>query len=532
MSSNVNYPRQFYQGAKTGNVEAMKEAVKNVIEGGNNLDNVIDNNVIDNNVIDNNVIDNNLINLSLIESASNGHLEAAQYLLESNDLPVKADIHSQDDRAFTWACQNQHWEVANYLKDQGANIATDNHYVYRMMVENKIERDNSIVMATFEQLKQDIKQMDEKNKSFFIHFSKQQKDIALEEFIENLAIENFIENLTLEGFQNKKAQNETFDKSYLLQAISNKNYRLIKQYVEHYNIDESVIDKILEEKDVEAFLIVKDKVQLSDKNKWFLKALEKNHRIALEIVNLYGEFFENSTHYSFYDNYDNEDNDSHNAFFPQVALLPRRYSGIQYNNNKETFAAMLLDRAMDCYVIDDQLLVVFDYIIENRKEYNIKDEDIVQYFIERNYEIGWAFTGVPKIYNGKKDKLVHILDKLTQEGVSFASDKAGYIVQIIAYHKVNNLKSVLVNAIQNGSHAQGFFKRFNEKSNWLEIEQEQLFNQTDDYNERRYDVYKKFDSHNTIEENIIKEINRTEQYVSLNNMLPNKQLCANTKTKL
>lgn len=240
---------------------------------------------------------------------------------------------------------------------------------------------------------------------------------------------------------------------------------------------------------------------IKNKTELFFEAGENDLALALEIFKLYKEDFKQETDYLEYDNYIS--NSSYDKGFTDKSKLSRFYNTVHCKNNLDTFSLLLLDQSLN-YVTTSLKLAVLDYLLENRNELNIKDEIIVQFFVEKVYELEAACEDYSVDVDVFKKNLVEIVFKLIDYNVNFESDTQGYLAQIIGFNKVPNEEQVLIVLNEKGSNINNFLIRYSDCNNWINNEEEKELNSYDFNHNRQYNIYKKFDSINTISDETLK----------------------------
>lgn len=242
----------------------------------------------------------------------------------------------------------------------------------------------------------------------------------------------------------------------------------------------------------------------------FFNAGEKDISEALKILQLHKEEFKKEKDIIEYDN--NTNNANHDYFFTTNSKLDRFYSPITCENNLETFAIMLLDNALD-YTKPHLHLDVLDYILDNKNEYKIKDETVVQLLVEKVYELEALSENYFVPTEKLNQNLSLVIEKLMEKSVSFISDVQGYIPQIIAFNTLENEKTLLKSVKENGSNINNFVQRYENQNNWLNENDKIDLHDYDINRDRAYNIYKKFDEFNTISETklqLCKEISISE----------------------
>lgn len=306
------------------------------------------------------------------------------------------------------------------------------------------------------------------------------------------------------------------DKEKLVEAIVNYDEDTVRAYIEKRLIDsndENLLELAIVHRNIMAFDLLIHEINVTDRSRLFFKCVSTYLPIALNLIE--NSEFQKETHMKEYSNYN-----SMNMFFPNESILPNYFKPITFNNNKEAFLADILSRSVTSNQSGPDDFLVFSYLIEHRKEFKITDEQVIKYVVENNYELeGW------------ENNFVNIVNKLIDKNVDLSIDKNGYLIQIAAY---NNLPELLVSLHENGSNLIEFFERYNNQLNWLSAEgHQELIDKTDYYNERTYNIYKKFDDKNKLSEKVLSCINIILNHKELNNDLaPNNGATRSTKLKM
>lgn len=160
-------------------------------------------------------------------------------------------------------------------------------------------------------------------------------------------------------------------------------------------------------------------------------------------------------------------------FFISEARLPRYYHDVTIENPTQAFANILIQHLLTS-ATNTQLFSMFIELLDNRMIYGLKDSDIVQYFVETQYEAN------------DSSFLQEILFR-----IDLSSDTQGYIIQYIC---VNGFSDLLQPAIAAGSNLDAFLTRYEDKNLWLTNQQEDDLSEADYNHDRTYNIYKKFDT--------------------------------------
>jgi hypothetical protein len=273
----------------------------------------------------------------------------------------------------------------------------------------------------------------------------------------------------------------------LLNAIRNKNYSVIAEFAQHYTFHENLLDHVIQSGDVTTLNLLIDSIDVINKTDYFFQAGNHSAEIALELFKYYKDDFAQDTDMLEYDNYSHEFSSKFDQFFIQASKLERFYQPLHYENNKQTFAALLLNNFLNCDRIDENMFPYLDYFLDNREELNIKECDIVQLLCERKYDYE-DYTKNKRV----KGQLVSLIHYLVDRGMCFESDTQGYLIQIACFNDLH--KELLQPLIFNGSSGEGFLARYHDKKNWLTDSEEDELEEVDCNNDRTYSLYKKFDT--------------------------------------
>lgn len=257
----------------------------------------------------------------------------------------------------------------------------------------------------------------------------------------------------------------------------------------------------------------------------FFEAGEKDISKALQILQLNKEEFKKEKDIVEYDN--NANNADYDYFFTPNSKLDRFYSPIVCENNLETFAVMLLDNALD-YRKPELKLDILDHLLDNRNEFNIKDETVVQLLVEKVYQLEAFSENYFVTIEKLNQNLSLVIEKLVEKNISFDSDVQGYIPQIITFNNLENEKQLLKLVKENGSNIASFVQRYENTNNWLnKDDKEELLDYDINY-DRGYNIYKKFDEFNNMSEKKLDKFNtiqeRKLQLCKEISMLNNKKL--------
>lgn len=235
-----------------------------------------------------------------------------------------------------------------------------------------------------------------------------------------------------------------------------------------------------------------------DRTDEFFDALESDTSEALKVLQNNKNEFKKQTDRLDYDNY--EMNDSFDNFFMSDSKLKRTYSPILSNNNFETYSLMVLDDALN-YAVHNLNLEVLDTMLENKNEFNIKNENIVQLLVEKVYDLKALSVDTGRKIEKLNENLSTVIEKLIEKDVSFVSDVHGYIPQVILLNKTENAEQLLKAVKENGSNINNFVQRYENQTNWLTKDEQEGFYKYDYNHDRSYNIYKKFDDTNKMSEN-------------------------------
>jgi hypothetical protein len=307
----------------------------------------------------------------------------------------------------------------------------------------------------------------------------------------------------------------------LIKAIQSKNYSLIAEFANNHTFSEELLDHIIRTQDMTILNLLIERIDVINKSDYFFQAGNYSAEMALELFKHYKDDFAQNKDMLEYDNYSHEVSSQFDMFFIEASKLDRFYQPLHYQNNKETFAALLLNNFLNCDRCNENMFPYLDYLLDNRKELNIKDSDIVQLLCERKYDYE-DYTQNHQV----QGQLISLIHYLLDKGISFESDTQGYLIQISFFNELDY--QLLRPLIFNGSSGEGFLARYHDKKNWLtDSEKDELCDA--DYNgDRTYSLYKKFDSlmHEFDNQKLLdcqkiqKEFNMTKLNTKLDKELP------------
>lgn len=280
--------------------------------------------------------------------------------------------------------------------------------------------------------------------------------------------------------------------SELLEAIKNKNYPLVAEFASNHTFSEQLLGHISQYRDMTAFNLLIDRIDIINKTDCFFQAGNYCAEIALALFKRYKDDFSKDTDIIEYDNCSPEASSRFDEFFIEESQLPRFYQPLQYQNNKETFAALLLNSFLNCDRVNNNMFPYLDYLLDNRKEFNIKDSDVVQILSEKTYDYDDYLVQNGMGNDKVKKQWVALIHYLVEKEINFKSDTQGYLIQIACFNEM--AEQSLRTLIFNGSSAEGFLQRYEDSENWLTDDEENQLATEDYNNDRTYCLYKKFDT--------------------------------------
>lgn len=440
----MNYAKQFYQACLEGKVDQVRDCAKHAIDV------------------------SQFIDTAFSESASRGHLEILKFLVNNFQI----DIHANEERALVWACMGQHYSTVEFLLSQGADITSNNYEPFTILVENSRNTEiyARLLNTIFPKLRMDIAE-NEILKTHILTWGTKFPSVLgqiLQDNFSNLSpvhkmllIEGSIANDNVD-LMNKFQNDSLFLENRMeLLALSIKceSNTIIHHFIENFSLTYSEASLILE---------------------------TAPFPLAFTLLNKFP--FENYAKKTSYDNYNQANSEE---FCIPESYLPRFYQPIIFSNDKEAFANLLLDRIS--YVGENTDIAIFHDLIRDREQYGIKDQYIVQYIVEGNYNF---VDCEDEIDLDKVEIFKKMLDILIAQKVSLHSDTNGYLVQIACRNEIG----IILNELNaHGSNVNGFLLRYDAPNNWLENGLDQELEYEYDYNAvSDYDIYKKFDSRNKI----------------------------------
>lgn len=302
---------------------------------------------------------------------------------------------------------------------------------------------------------------------------------------------------------------------YIENCIKNFEIEPIKEYVKNHEVSHLLLNCALGNKNFDAFVVLHSKIDIEDKNTYFLTAVKDCPPIALYFLETHADFFKNHNNMKVYNNFHNG-----SMFFSQVSQRQREYTKENFNNNYESFSSMLLTNCLNCNKSDEASLEVLSYLLQNKDIFNITDEKVIQYLIEHNYELNTPYC---------KNNFVSIIENLHDNSVSFKCDVQGDLLQVAVFNDLHNVINLL---IDNGSHLDNFIARVNNRDNWLTEAEEASVDMSDNNEEREYNIYKKFDSHNDFNAEKMKTCYIIKNHIKLAQKIPNKGEVDTKKRKI
>lgn len=456
----MNYTKEFYQGCVEGNLQRVKEASQYRMDV------------------------SQVIETAFTEAANRGHVDILQYLLES--YPNKINIHAEGERALIWACTNQHYSTVRFLLSKGADIGINNYEPVKELISNYYSfkegsRHNIHDLSGYNEIMQEIfptlKKAMIKDKALKIEMLTKAchlSDISLlSELVDNdfLGLPKEIKKLLIDN-------SFVRDNAQIIDIF--KNDPLFTQNKEEilYNAIRHGSVKILN------YFIHGEDLSYSEACDIFQKSS------LIPAFNILAKYpFENYHILESYDNYNPMLMGGYDFFIPE-SRLPRYYKEVSFTNDKIAYAHLLLNRCMA-----DAAVNVFYALVKDRKIYGIKDEQIIQYIVESNYELYQD----DREDNNRVSNFEKMVDILLEEKVDLTSDVNGYLFQIAAYNKLDTVVEKLAEV----SHIENFLNRYTNQNNWISNEQYELLNEDDCNNDRTYDIYKKFDQHNMVDGSVL-----------------------------
>lgn len=153
----INYLKQFYQAAKTGNIDNLMEAIKS----GENL--------------------NNILSVAFNEAVIGNHMDIVNYLLSHENLKENLDINADEGRALIWACSCVYIPMINCLITYEADVSINNYSAYKTLFMNisKMNNKDQLIEPIYEKLLTGLKEKllyDEKLREDLFYWAKNHKD--------------------------------------------------------------------------------------------------------------------------------------------------------------------------------------------------------------------------------------------------------------------------------------------------------------------------------------------------------------------
>lgn len=295
-------------------------------------------------------------------------------------------------------------------------------------------------------------------------------------------------------------------------CIRNFELEPVKEYVKNHEVTQLLLNTALGNKNFDAFVVLHSKIDIEDKSTYFLTTVTNSTPIGLYFLETHADYFKSQNNMTGYNNFYNA-----SMFFGEVSQREREYSTEKFSNNYDAFSSMLLTNSLNCSCCDETTLEVLAYLMQNKLAFNITDEKVVQYLVENNYELNTDYS---------KNNFINIVEVLHDNKVSFKSDIQGNLLQISVYNDLNKIINTLV---ENGSNLENFLTRVNNKDNWLTEDEEIQVDMSDSNEEREYNIYKKFDSHNDLNTEKLKTCYIIKSHKELTQKIPNKEEVTDNK---
>lgn len=308
----------------------------------------------------------------------------------------------------------------------------------------------------------------------------------------------------------------------LLAAIENRDLNSIPSIIEnHYDIDENILYPVFLSQNMDMFKLIIPHVHVENKNDLFFRVGDINLPMALEFFKLYANEFEKEHDIIEYDNY-SRPNIAYDYFTPERDL-PRPYERLSFNNNKETFAHLLLNEAMNIRSTNEERFESLRYILEHREELGIKDDIIARFLIEGDYSKDVSDMN-----------FIKLIDCLIDHNISFESDIHGNLFKFICLSSfdIENQTSLIFKVTKNGANIAAFLEEYHDAANWL-TEQEQYDLDENDYNnDRSHDIYTKYENGYKLSEEILEVCNVVSQYYKIKKSLNQSKVSSVSKFKI
>lgn len=460
----INYLKQCYKSAQTGNFEEFKEAIQSGID----IKNIID--------------------VILIEAVNSRNIEMVDYLLNSTKLKKHANIHYEEERALYWAASNTDYKMFSFLIKNGANIKTNNYEAYRKLIENSAENDLEINQEEIENWSQLLKNDMKTNKKLedFIHFYTSENNV---EYFINLVMKTYhkkFEEIEKKYVMKLISNAIKFDKVEFLDMILNEN----KKY--EINIKELVIESCMLNK-LEVFKYLTQKENVLEIPELFQIAIKNSLPIALHLI----EKKLNNVNNTVIKQYQVKD-----KFYQQNPNQGLIHEGldISYADSKEELI-QLLDAVMIKKWNNDKVeesFNIFKYVMQNTEKFQITQELLIKLFMINNYididEDQVESEDIQSLSFVRK-----VIDLLIESNLNLAIDTNGFLIQIAA---INNLKEQIPSLMKKGSSMEAFLHRYDNKDNWLTKEEYKKMDNEDCNGDREYSIYNKFDEDNKLNPNV------------------------------
>lgn len=315
----------------------------------------------------------------------------------------------------------------------------------------------------------------------------------------------------------------------LLAAIENRDLDSISSIIENnYDIDENILYPVFLSQNMDMFKLIIPHVQVENKNDLFFRVGDINLPMALEFFKLYANEFEKEHDMIEYDNYSRPNMVYH--YFTPERDLPRLYERLSFNNNKETFAHLLLNEAMNIRSTNEERFESLRYILKHRQELGIKDDTIVRFLIERDY----SFNVLRKISPQDQSNFTKLIDNLIDHNISFESDTHGNLFKVICLNSfdIENQTNLIFKVTENGANIATFLEKYNDAANWL-TEQEQYDLDENDYNnDRSHDIYTKYEDGYKLSGVLLEVCKIVSQYYHIKKSLNQSKVSSVSKFKI
>jgi hypothetical protein len=371
----------------------------------------------------------------------------------------------------SWAMENNIANVMNYMIE--AYFPLINPSLQESILNKAIKNDNVLL---FEKVQKEV----------YVDLEAVVKQVV--DFDSDLICKNVIDSSLDQISDDGKFE-------LLAYVISKNDISLVQKFVDHNSIanEEILLLVALAQDNLDIFNLLKDKITHTEEGlAGLITSFDLPIKESLNLVkHIDLEKYTNNT-----DIILNNDDSYENELFNEDSLLPKAYAEKTFSNNREAFVNLLLYRNTNSYNTAHEDLSGFNYLIENRKFLDIKDELIIQYIVEQNYDLGDSMNYHKEALSNFKN----MVDKLIEEKVDLSLDTNGFLIQIAAKYDLTDLITLLA---KNGSSIDNFVGRYENKDNWLTEKQYEKLNGADYNNDRMYDIYKKFDATNSFEDSTI-----------------------------